>query len=64
MGRVGDSGDSRRDLEGVNRVVELLSSVSDKHTRGGWRGGMADDGERDVEKEEELKLAVRGGGGG
>ena len=24
---------------------------------------MADDGERDVEKEEELKLAVRGGGG-
>ena len=32
-------------------------------TDGGLRGGMADDGERDVEKEEELKLAVRGGGG-
>ena len=29
---------------------------------GGWRGGMADDRERDVEKEVELLLAVRGGG--
>ena len=30
---------------------------------GRWRGGMADVGERDVEKEVELQLAVRGGGG-
>ena len=30
---------------------------------GEWRGGMADDGKRDVEKEVELQLAVRGGGG-
>ena len=29
---------------------------------GGWRVGMADVGERDVEKEVELQLAVRGGG--
>ena len=31
---------------------------------GGWSGGMADDGERAVEKEVGLQLAIHGGGAG
>ena len=37
------------------------SGVREDELEGGWRGGMADDGERAVEKEVELQLAVHGG---